>query len=52
MYFDEPVEAFDAPIERGLSLTMAAATTLSILFFFYPAPLIESASAAAATLFH
>jgi NADH-quinone oxidoreductase subunit N len=51
MYFDEPAKPFDQRIGGGLSLIMGAATVFSILFFFLPAPLIDSASAAAATLF-
>lgn len=51
MYFDEPAKPFDAPIGGALSFTMGAATILSVLFFFYPAPLIASAGEAAATLF-
>jgi NADH-quinone oxidoreductase subunit N len=51
MYFDEPAKPFDARIGGSLSLIMGVATAISIVFFFYPAPLIESASAAAATLF-
>jgi NADH-quinone oxidoreductase subunit N len=50
MYFDEPAKPFDRRIGGGLSLIMGAATAFSILFFFLPAPLIDSASAAAATL--
>ena len=51
MYFDEPAKPFDARIGGSLSTIMGAAAAFSILFFFWPAPLIESASAAAATLF-
>jgi len=51
MYFDEPAQPFDGRIGGRLSTVMAAATAFSILFFFWPAPLIASASAAAATLF-
>jgi len=51
MYFDEPAQPFDRRIGGRLSTVMAAATAFSILFFFWPAPLIASASAAAATLF-
>jgi NADH-quinone oxidoreductase subunit N len=51
MYFDEPAKPFDQRIGGRLSLIMGAATAFSILFFFLPWPLIDSASAAAATLF-
>ena len=51
MYFDEPAKPFDARIGGRLSSIMGLATAFSILFFFWPAPLIDSAHAAAATLF-
>src|SRR5262249_62027205 len=51
MYFDEPAKPFDRHIGGGLSLIMGAATVFSVLFFFLPAPLIDSASAAAAPPF-
>ena len=35
-----------------LPWVIGVSTALSIAFFFYPLPLIDSASAAAATLFH
>jgi NADH-quinone oxidoreductase subunit N len=52
MYFDEPAKPFDARMGGGLPWVMGIATALSLAFFFYPSPLIDSASAAAATLFH
>jgi NADH-quinone oxidoreductase subunit N len=52
MYFDEPAKPFDARMGGGLPWVIGVSTALSIAFFFYPMPLIDSASAAAATLFH
>ena len=50
MYFDEPVESFyDMPYE--LRLVLGVCGLFNILFFFYPAPLIGVASAAAHSLF-
>jgi NADH-quinone oxidoreductase subunit N len=50
MYFDEPADAFDAPMGREVwpIITLTAAVTL--LFFVYSGPLLDSASAAASSL--
>jgi proton-translocating NADH-quinone oxidoreductase, chain N len=51
MYFDEPVEAFDRPIDRPLAVVLVGSTLFTLLFFAYPGPLVTSAAAAAAALF-
>ena len=50
IYFDEPKRPFDRDMGRGLSTVMGLATAFSILFVFIPAPLVASATSAAATL--
>jgi NADH-quinone oxidoreductase subunit N len=50
MYFDEPVAPFDrAPVTQRAVLTLASLATL--LFWVYPGPLVDAASAAAKSLF-
>jgi NADH-quinone oxidoreductase subunit N len=51
MYFDEPARPFDRDMSRSLGTIMAVATAFSVLFVLVPAPLVASASAAAAALF-
>jgi len=51
MYFDEPADGFDRPMGRELSVVIAATGLFTLLFFLYPAPLIDGAQAAAAALF-
>jgi NADH-quinone oxidoreductase subunit N len=51
MYFDDAAEAFDRPASRLLPTVIAVAAIFVALFIFYPAPLLNSAGAAAATLF-
>jgi len=50
MYFDEPAAAFDPP---GLTagIIMAASSVLMVVLFVVPAPLVNSAEAAAKALF-
>jgi NADH-quinone oxidoreductase subunit N len=50
MYFDEPVGAVD-PVRIELRTVLAIAGTFNILFFVYPAPLVNAATAAAKSLF-
>jgi NADH-quinone oxidoreductase subunit N len=50
MYFDEPAPAFEG-MAAGHRLVLAVGGLLNILFFVYPGPLIDAASAAAKTLF-
>jgi NADH-quinone oxidoreductase subunit N len=50
MYMDEPARPF-APIPLKLQAVLGAAGLFNILFWFYPAPLIEAARAAAKSLF-
>jgi len=51
MYFDEPAPGFDRPVSPVVGGVLALAAVLILLFFVYPAPLADSAAAAAATLF-
>ncbi|HYD05114.1 MAG TPA: NADH-quinone oxidoreductase subunit NuoN [Reyranella sp.] len=50
MYFDAPLKAF-APMPYSLRLVLAVGGLINLLFFVYPAPLIDAASAAAKSLF-
>jgi NADH-quinone oxidoreductase subunit N len=51
MYFDEAGEAFDRSGSAALSVVMAVSTVVVLVFTFVPAPLINSAKAAALVLF-
>lgn len=51
MYFDEPVDGFDEPISRPITLVLAASAFLVVFFILYPAPLLDSAAVATAALF-
>ena len=50
MYFDEPGRPFE-PMPRELGAVLAVTGLFNLLFFVYPAPLIEAANAAARSLF-
>lgn len=50
MYFDDPVERFE-PMHGELKVVLAVAGLINIFFFVYPAPLLQSAAAAAKSLF-
>ena len=50
MYFDEPKEAME-PMRVELRFVLAIAGVFTILFFVYPAPLVNAAAAAAKSLF-
>jgi NADH-quinone oxidoreductase subunit N len=52
MYFDEPREGLDRPVEWGLAGVAAVSALALLLFFILPLPLLAGADAAAATLFH
>src|SRR6266852_3413304 len=49
MYFDEPKGSFE-PMARELKLVLGVTGLFNLLFFAYPAPLIEAADAAAKSL--
>ncbi len=51
VFFDDLVEMFDKPIERPLRVIMAATGVVTLLFFLWPSPLLDSAALAAAALF-
>ncbi len=51
MYFDEAADPFDSPVGGEISLVVAATSLFVLLFFVYPAPLLNSARAAASALF-
>jgi NADH-quinone oxidoreductase subunit N len=50
MYFDEPAPGF-VPVPGELKAVLGLAGLFNLLYFVYPAPLIEAASAAAKSLF-
>ena len=51
MYFDDAVDAFDRPIGRELTAILVATSIVILFFFVFPAPIVDGASAAAASLF-
>jgi NADH-quinone oxidoreductase subunit N len=50
MYFDEPAEGF-APMPGEQAAILAVAGLFNLLFFVYPAPLLDAAAVAAKSLF-
>jgi NADH-quinone oxidoreductase subunit N len=50
MYFDEPAPRFE-PMPRELGAVLAVTGLFNLLFFVYPAPLVEAANTAARSLF-
>ncbi len=50
MYFDEPKEAME-PMHVELRVVLAFAGVFNLLFFVYPAPLVNAATVAAKSLF-
>ncbi|MBN9596275.1 MAG: NADH-quinone oxidoreductase subunit NuoN [Afipia sp.] len=50
MYFDEPKEAME-PMRVELRVVLAVAGVFNLLFFVYPAPLVNAATVAAKSLF-
>jgi NADH-quinone oxidoreductase subunit N len=50
MYFDEPAPGFE-PMRPELRLVLGVSGLFILLFFVYPAPLVDAASAAAKSLF-
>jgi NADH-quinone oxidoreductase subunit N len=50
MYFDEPARRFD-PMPHELAAVLAVTGLFNLLFFVYPAPLVDAANAAARSLF-
>jgi NADH-quinone oxidoreductase subunit N len=51
MYFDEPAGAFDPPASREVQVVMLATALIILFFTILPAPLINGADAATASLF-
>ena len=51
MYFDQSSEAFDKPIGKDMVAILVGTGFVILMFFVYPAPILEPASAAAAALF-
>ena len=47
MYFDQPDDGFDRPVERELGLVMTMAAAFTLLFLFFQSPIIGAAEAAA-----
>src|SRR3982075_4120232 len=50
MYFDEPAKGF-GPMPAELKAVLAVSGLFNLLFFVYPGPLVEAATAAAKSLF-
>src|SRR5216684_1586094 len=50
MYFDEPAKAFE-PMPYELRAVLGVSGLFNLLFFVYPGPLVEAATAAAKSLF-
>jgi NADH-quinone oxidoreductase subunit N len=50
IYFDPPEEAFDRPIGRDMAAILVVTGAVILLFFVFPAPLLEGATRAAAAL--
>jgi len=50
MYFDEPARPLE-PMPRELGALLAVTGLFNLLFFVYPAPLVDAANAAARSLF-
>jgi len=50
MYFDEPAKGF-APMPAELKAVLGVTGLFNLLFFVYPGPLVEAATAAAKSLF-
>jgi NADH-quinone oxidoreductase subunit N len=51
MYFDDPIESFDRPIGREMSVILAGTSLLIILLTVGIAPLLDATGVAAASLF-
>jgi NADH-quinone oxidoreductase subunit N len=52
MYFDEPREGFDKPMEWELAGILTVSALIILLFFILPSSLLVGADTAAAALFH
>jgi NADH-quinone oxidoreductase subunit N len=50
MYFDEPAPSF-RPMPQELKVVLGVTGVFNLLFFAYPAPLLNAATAAAKSLF-
>lgn len=51
MYFDEPLEPFDRFNDDPMAAVLVGSGLFTLLFFIFPAPVLNSAAAAAAALF-
>ncbi len=51
MYFDEALDGLDRPIGRPVGAILAVSSLFTLFFFIYPAPVLDWAGAAAASLF-
>ncbi|MGE0254005.1 MAG: NADH-quinone oxidoreductase subunit NuoN [Alphaproteobacteria bacterium] len=51
MYFDEPVERFDRPFGRKLSLVLVGTSIVTLFFFIALSPVLHETGRAAAALF-
>ncbi|MCP4328790.1 MAG: NADH-quinone oxidoreductase subunit NuoN [Alphaproteobacteria bacterium] len=51
MYFDDAAEPFDLPISQELRSVIAVTGLIIMFFFLWPTPVLDTAAAAAASLF-
>jgi NADH-quinone oxidoreductase subunit N len=51
MYFDEPAAALDRSSSPALDTVLTVSAGFTVLFWFFPAPIVSAAAAAARTLF-
>ena len=51
VYFDEPAEPLEKPVDRNLAFVIAGTALVVIVFFAAPGTVIDSAAAAASALF-
>src|SRR3954466_7728616 len=51
MYFDEPLIAFDRPLAPEIKAVVVVTAVLTMVFIFWPDPIVGGATAAAASLF-
>lgn len=51
MFFDEPAAPFDQPVPNDIRIVLGLASVVVVFFVVYPAPILDGAAAAAASLF-
>ena len=51
MFFDEPAAPFDQPVPNDIRIVLGIASVVVVFFVVWPAPILDGAAAAAASLF-